>query len=67
MPRIAALLLGLLMISSAASGSDFDPGPAIGTPMPSFEATDQKGHRLSSDQLSGEKGLLLLFFRSADW
>ena len=42
-------------------------GPAIGQPLPRFEAPDQDGHRRDFESLRGPKGLVLVFFRSADW
>jgi len=50
---------------SSMSGREY--GPAIGTPLPSFELPDQAGmpHRLKS--LLGPKGAVILFYRSADW
>ncbi len=39
----------------------------MGTAAPSIEATDQSGAMQTFDDLAGENGLLLLFFRSADW
>jgi cytochrome oxidase Cu insertion factor (SCO1/SenC/PrrC family) len=42
-------------------------GPAIGSKIPLFEAVDQNGRRQTFETLRGPKGLVLLFFRSADW
>ncbi len=42
-------------------------GSNVGQKMPSFTARDQFGRVISSDQLKGAKGTVLLFFRSADW
>ncbi len=42
-------------------------GPAVGSRLPDFEATDQQGQARDFQSLTGENGLLLLFFRSADW
>ena len=42
-------------------------GPAAGQPFPSFEARDQNGHVRALASLTGPKGLILVFFRSADW
>ena len=52
--------------ASAASGSPA-PGPEPGTLAPAFEAVDQEGISRDFQSLTGENGLLLLFFRSADW
>ena len=44
-----------------------DTGPEVGAKVPSFQAVDHLGKERNFDDLSGENGLLLLFFRSADW
>ena len=50
-----------------ALGSAFAAGPEVGEKVPTFEAIDQSGDARNFDSLAGERGLLLLFFRSADW
>jgi hypothetical protein len=42
-------------------------GLAIGAVAPDFSLPDQFGHRRTLDSLEGAKGLVLVFFRSADW
>lgn len=42
-------------------------GPSVGQPLPAFEAPDQEGGLRSFENLRGPKGLVLIFFRSADW
>lgn len=42
-------------------------GPAVGSAIPAFRATDQNGRERTFETLRGERGLALLFFRSADW
>jgi peroxiredoxin len=45
-----------------------DPGPAVGETFPhQLAAPDQHGAERSLDNLMGERGLVLLFVRSADW
>jgi AhpC/TSA family len=56
------LLLGVL----AATGQ-VNLGPAIGSRVPDFEAVDQNGQTWSLQKLTGPKGLMLVFYRSADW
>jgi hypothetical protein len=60
-----AVLLGLL--ERQAPTSRFDPGPAVGDRLPPIEAVDQDGRLRTFESLRGPKGLILLFFRSADW
>ena len=42
-------------------------GPERGAVVPEIEALDQSGQSRGFEDLTGENGLLLLFFRSADW
>jgi len=42
-------------------------GPAVGQPILPFEAHDQDGRPRDFASLAGPKGLVLVFFRSADW
>lgn len=42
-------------------------GPAVGARVPDFSANDQTGRVQSLKTLMGPKGLLLVFYRSADW
>ena len=44
-----------------------DPGPPVGATVPGFEATDQNGKARTLESLMGPKGLMLVFYRSADW
>ncbi len=60
----AAIALAPILMSAQ---SDIPTGPAVGQKIPAFEAVDQSGHPQTFDTLKGDKGLLLLFFRSADW
>jgi len=50
-----------------ASNNDPKTGPKVGEKVPDFTLTDQNGKQWSLHQLMGPKGLLLVFFRSADW
>ncbi|MGE3957397.1 MAG: redoxin domain-containing protein [Vicinamibacterales bacterium] len=42
-------------------------GPQVGTRVPDFSLTDQRGTVRTLQSLMGPKGLLLFFYRSADW
>jgi len=42
-------------------------GPAAGTIAPQFSLLDQFGKRRTMESLMGPEGLVLVFFRSADW
>jgi peroxiredoxin len=58
----AALLLSPLVVMAD------DPGPVVGETFPhQLAVPDQHGAERSLDDLMGERGLVLLFVRSADW
>ncbi|MXY71358.1 MAG: hypothetical protein F4Y47_22740 [Acidobacteriia bacterium] len=59
------LAVSLFLMSAPSSG--FAAGPEVGQSVPAFEAVDQSGNARDFASLAGEQGLLLLFFRSADW
>jgi len=65
MNRLLMLFL-LLNITSSAVAQKM-PGIAVGNSAPSFQAQDQRGKQHTLSSLMGSKGLVLLFFRSADW
>jgi hypothetical protein len=42
-------------------------GPEIGTKIPDISTYDQHGKMRTFEDLSGPQGLLILFYRTADW
>ncbi len=42
-------------------------GPQVGEPVPEFSLPDQNGQMRTLESISGPKGAMLLFHRSADW
>ncbi len=42
-------------------------GPKVGTAAPAFDGVDQFGRTQTLESLAGRDGLMLVFFRSADW
>ena len=42
-------------------------GPQVGERVPDFSLSDQHGVVQTLDSIVGPKGLMLLFYRSADW
>lgn len=61
---LTALLLGIAVTQVALPP---DAGPAVGEALPAFEARDQDGRLRTFANLRGPNGLMLVFFRSADW
>ncbi len=60
------LLLAVLLLPAAARAQDL-PGLKPGAHAPEFSLKDQAGKKQDLQSLAGPDGLLLLFFRSADW
>ena len=63
---LSALCLALLMPLASAI-SQQPGGLQPGAKAPAFDLRDQSGKKQTLDTLAGPNGLLLLFFRSADW
>ena len=42
-------------------------GPQVGERVPDFSAQDQASHKQTLKSIMGRKGVMLVFFRSADW
>ena len=61
------ILLALLLLALPASAGAIHTGPEVGERIPDFQAADQSGRMQTFEDLRGPEGLLLLFFRTADW
>ena len=62
------VILGTVLTAVSAMAADHVPtGPAIGATIPALEVNDLNGKTQTLSSLSGSKGLMLVFFRSADW
>jgi len=76
---IAATLLTMLVLSCPAGDAATQAstplalpdvqqlGPQVGSRVPDFTLTDQRGQQRTLASLMGRNGLMLVFFRSADW
>lgn len=42
-------------------------GPQVGERVPDFSLSDQSGQTWTLSSISGPKGAMLVFYRSADW
>jgi hypothetical protein len=58
---------GKLLIFGGLATSLVAQGPTVGQPLPSFNLPDQTGVLRSFETLKGPNGLMLVFYRSADW
>ena len=64
---IASLGIAISSIAFAEMPMEKNTGLALNTLVPEISAIDIVGNKQTIRQLSGENGLLLIFFRSADW
>jgi len=56
-----------MLAIAVLDGQNIKIGPAVGNKVPDFSAQDQEGRRQTLKSVSGPKGTMLVFFRSADW
>lgn len=61
------VLLSLVIFTQLSFAKSIDIGPEIGYKAPVLAALDKNGQQVSTKSLNGENGLIILFFRSADW
>ena len=70
---LAAAMLGTPRASTAAQAPARErvdvsmKGPQVGGRVPDFTLTDQAGRARTLQSLMGDRGLMLVFLRSADW
>ena len=65
---LVCLLLAVIVAPVAVADAYSEQwGPAVGSQLPVLEAYDQAGEPRTLDNLAGERGLLLIMSRSADW
>jgi hypothetical protein len=56
-----------LLCCISLSGQQIKTGPDIGSKAQDFEALDQNGQVQNLRSISGPNGMILVFYRSADW
>ncbi|MGA8621918.1 MAG: hypothetical protein WB660_25760 [Candidatus Sulfotelmatobacter sp.] len=61
------LLVGLVLLGAFALAAQDMPGIPAGKLAPPFRARDQFANEQTLSSLMGPNGVVLLFFRSADW
>jgi hypothetical protein len=69
-PLVFATLALAMALPPSSPSPGVDPmtlGPAVGQSIPPFRADDQDGRPRDLASLMGPNGLVLVFFRSADW
>jgi hypothetical protein len=63
-----AMLLAAMAAAAQSRAVNVDTlGPRVGQAAPDFSGVDQFGRTQTLASLAGAKGLMLVFYRSADW
>jgi len=57
----------LLLTTNVYANPNIEVGPELGKPAPPITVMNTLQQPVTIQQLSGDKGLIILFFRSADW
>lgn len=72
--RVRRLVVVALLGAGAVLGAQSPPpvdtskiGPRVGATVPPISGVDQFGKPQTLSSISGPKGAMLVFFRSADW
>jgi hypothetical protein len=65
---VIVALLALPLLAQERTRIDVSTlGPQVGERVPDFSLLDQHGERQTLQSLTGPRGLMLVFVRSADW
>jgi AhpC/TSA family len=56
-----------VLSATALYGQNTKTGLTVGQQVPAFSLLDQQGRTQTLKSVSGPKGTMLVFFRSADW
>jgi hypothetical protein len=65
---VQRMVVGLVsLVTTLSPGLQEMPGVPTSKSAPSFRARDQFGEEQTLSSLMGPNGVVLLFFRSADW
>jgi peroxiredoxin len=64
---ISIFSLLLLLTNNAFANTSINVGPILGEQAPKISVLNTQEQAVNIKELSGEQGLIILFFRSADW
>lgn len=64
---LASFLMAALQAAPPPRPDPMALGPMVGQVLKAFDAIDSTGATRDLESLKGPKGLVLVFFRSADW
>jgi hypothetical protein len=60
-------LSAVLLQIGSMQGQSIKTGPSVGQRVPEFSTRDQSNRTRTLKSVMGPKGVMLVFFRSADW
>jgi hypothetical protein len=68
-PAVLSLILffSCIMLGQCNKKAPFSPGIKIGNKIPDFRLADQVRRLHDFSTLCGREGLVIIFYRSADW
>jgi hypothetical protein len=64
---VVSACAGATVMAQAPAADTSGVGPQVGAVVPAFSGTDQFGRTHTLSSVYGPKGVMLVFFRSADW
>ena len=64
---ISVFSLLLLLTNNAFANTSINVGPTLGEQAPEISVVNTQEQAVNIKEISGEHGLIILFFRSADW
>ena len=64
---IGIVVVVLVFFLASPARAEIATGPKVGTKIPDIQAYDQHGKLRTFEDLCGPEGLLVLFYRTADW
>jgi hypothetical protein len=67
MRYLSLMLVGWVVVGAAQAPRPEAVGPRPGAQVPAFAGVDQFGQERTLQSLLDREGLMLVFFRSADW
>jgi hypothetical protein len=59
--------LAVILLLAEIAGAAIKTGPEVNATIPAFSLPDQNGITQTLASITGPKGAMLVFYRSADW
>jgi AhpC/TSA family len=59
--------VAIFLLAAVISPAAIKTGPAVGATIPAFSLPDQNGQMCTLSTIAGPSGVMIVFYRSADW